>query len=185
MVWAAAELLQERGYAGTSFQDVIARSGAPRGSIYHHFPDGKDQLVAEALSWYARRTSGYLAELSGNGGAVDAVAGLLAASRDALRASGFRAGCPMAAVGLDLDPQHPLLGSVAAALADWRGVFARALRRDGVPAVAARRLATWAVASIEGALLLARADRDTAPLSDVGRELTAHLRRAIAEYQVE
>jgi TetR/AcrR family transcriptional regulator, lmrAB and yxaGH operons repressor len=183
MIRSATELLQERGYAGVSFQDVLAHSGAPRGSIYHHFPGGKDQLVAEALSWYAQRTSGYLTELANGGGAVDVVAGFVAASKDALRASGFRAGCPVAAVALDLGAQDQLLTSVAAAFADWRRVFARALRRDGVPAVAARRLATWVVASIEGALLLARADHDTAPLHDVGRELTAYLRRAIAEHR--
>ena len=53
MIVAAQELLSERGYAGTSFGDVIERSGAPRGSIYHHFPEGKQQLVTEAVQRYA------------------------------------------------------------------------------------------------------------------------------------
>src|SRR5690242_20447853 len=52
MVRAAVELFRERGYAATSFGDVLARSGAPRGSIYHHFPGGKEELAAEALSRY-------------------------------------------------------------------------------------------------------------------------------------
>jgi AcrR family transcriptional regulator len=52
MIRAAIELLCERGYAGTSFGDVLERSGAPRGSIYHHFPGGKQQLVTEAVQRY-------------------------------------------------------------------------------------------------------------------------------------
>ncbi|HEX4353909.1 MAG TPA: helix-turn-helix domain-containing protein, partial [Polyangiales bacterium] len=50
MVLAAAALLSERGVAGTSFAEVIEKSGAPRGSIYHHFPEGKDALTAEAIA---------------------------------------------------------------------------------------------------------------------------------------
>src|SRR3569833_2507086 len=98
MVRSAAYLLREHGYSGTAFSDVIAHSGAPRGSIYHHFPGGKTQLAEEAV----RYTDNFVA------------AGMRAATRDddpvaAVRAnhnkkhhkqknSGFRAGCPIVAV---------------------------------------------------------------------------------------
>src|ERR1700727_57477 len=55
MVRAAAALLSERGLSGTSFSEVIERSGAPRGSIYHHFPDGKEGLTAEAIALVRER----------------------------------------------------------------------------------------------------------------------------------
>src|SRR5262245_17893436 len=51
MVRSAAYLFRERGYSGTGFRDVIAHSGAPRGSIYHHFPGGKVQLAEEAVKY--------------------------------------------------------------------------------------------------------------------------------------
>jgi TetR/AcrR family transcriptional regulator, lmrAB and yxaGH operons repressor len=184
MLRAAAALFQERGYAATSFHDVIARSGAPRGSIYHHFPGGKEQLAAEALRWYAGRTSAALADATARGTAVEAVAGFVAASSDGLRRTDFRAGCPIAGVALDLaGPDQPLHAVVAAALADWRRVLAYAFERDGAAPSAARRLAALAVAAVEGALLLARADRDTRPLDDVGRELIVHLSSALAGSQ--
>src|SRR6185295_9766806 len=51
MVESAAVLFREQGYSGTGFRDVIAHSGAPRGSIYHHFPGGKSQLAAETVRY--------------------------------------------------------------------------------------------------------------------------------------
>jgi AcrR family transcriptional regulator len=177
MLRAALALFQERGYAATSFHDVIARSGAPRGSIYHHFPGGKEQLAVEALRWYAGRTSASLAGAAAQGTAADAVAGFIAASRDALHRSGYRAGCPIAGVALDLpDADQPLHTVVAAAFADWRRVLAHAFEHDGATPSAARRLAALVIAAVEGALMLARAERDTRPIDDVAQELLTHLR---------
>jgi AcrR family transcriptional regulator len=177
MVRAAAELFRERGYAATSFSDVIERSGAPRGSIYHHFPQGKEQLAAEALRWYAFTVAGALARTLATGSSADAVALFVTAMRDGLRASDFRAGCPIAAVTLDTAPgEEALLSSVVAAFNSWRTVLATAFRRDGATPAQARRLASFVVAAMEGALILARAERDVQPLTDVAHELGTHVR---------
>ncbi|GAA1423514.1 TetR/AcrR family transcriptional regulator [Catellatospora coxensis] len=175
MVRAAALLLAERGYAATSFQDVIARSGAPRGSIYHHFPGGKEQLAAEALRWYAGRTR------TGIGGApaLDAVAGYFTATANWLRKNEFQAGCPVAGVALDVGQDDPLHAVVAAAFADWRGVLESAFAAEGCPQATARALAALVIASAEGALLLARAERDLRPYQDVADQVLAHLRATL------
>src|SRR2546422_9262620 len=49
MVRSAASLIRRRGLSRASFADIVGDSGAPRGSIYHHFPQGKDQLAKEAI----------------------------------------------------------------------------------------------------------------------------------------
>src|SRR5262245_33737304 len=150
MVRAAARLFQERGYAATSFHDVITRSGAPRGSIYHHFPGGKEQLAAEALQWYAGRMREKLAETKAKD-SVEAIEGFLHASREAMRRTGFRAGCPVAAVALDLAPEDERLQAVVrAAFADWHRVLVRSLERDGLTAPQARQLASFVIATVEG-----------------------------------
>lgn len=178
MVRAAVELFRERGYAATSFQDVIERSGAPRGSIYHHFPGGKEQLGREAVRWYAARVARAL-DLTGT--ATEAVALFLSSSREALVASDFSAGCAVAAVALDLPAgEDALLPSVAEAFGSWRAVLQTAFARDGATPAQARRLAAFTVAAVEGALILARADRSTRPLDDVGTELRAHLDVSLA-----
>lgn len=176
MVRAAARLFQERGYAATSFQDVIARSGAPRGSIYHYFPGGKEQLAAEALQWYAGRMREKLAEAQARD-SVAAIEGFLHASREAMRRSDFRAGCPIAAVALDLAPEDERLQAVVeSAFRDWQRVLVKALHRDGLAEPEAIRLASFVIAAVEGALLLARVERSLHPIDDITAELMAYVR---------
>lgn len=180
MVRAAARLFQERGYAATSFHDVIARSGAPRGSIYHHFPGGKEQLAAEALQWYAGRMREKLAEAQAVDSAA-AIEGFLELSRRALQRSGFRAGCPIAAVALDVTPDDEHLHeAVRSAFRDWQRVLVKSLRRDGLEADAARELAQFVIATVEGALLLARVERSVRPIDDISSQLMAYVRSRIA-----
>ncbi len=169
MVRAAVALFRERGYAATSFHDVLDRSEAPRGSIYHHFPGGKEQLATEALRWYAGRVASALAGQS----AADTVARFVTSSRDALVASDYSSGCAVAAVALD---QEPALDAVVAeAFTGWRQALATTFTRDGATTAQARRLASLVVAAVEGALMLARAERSPQPLDDIARELRSHL----------
>lgn len=182
MVRAAIELLRERGYAATSFHDVLERSAAPRGSIYHHFPDGKAQLVAEAVRQYSDATLRRLAAAATRGSSVETVGLFLDVTRDGLRASDFRAGCAVAAVVLDTTPEDAVLLSLtAAAFRAWREILTEAFQRDGLPPVRARSLAALVVAAVEGALILARAERDLAPVDDVAAELLTHVRSAVSE----
>jgi AcrR family transcriptional regulator len=181
MIKTAAILFGERGYAATSFQDVIARSGAPRGSIYHHFPGGKEQLAAESLRWYAGRTRSKIAgDPAEVGPALDAIAGYFAATARWLRKSDFRGGCPIGGVALDLSGDEPLREVVAEAFADWRRVLEHALRAEGCPAESAQALAALVIAASEGAIMLARTERDIQPYEDVAGEVLRHLRSVLA-----
>jgi TetR/AcrR family transcriptional repressor of lmrAB and yxaGH operons len=180
MVRAAVELFRERGYAATSFHDVIERSGAPRGSIYHHFPEGKQQLAREAIHWYAERTIRALDRAVAAGSALDVLDLFVAASRDSLVASDFTAGCAIAGVTLDLGmAEEPIRTSVAVAFVRWRDALADVFGREGATPAQARRLAHFVVAAAEGALLLARAQRDAQPIDDVAVELRTHVRAAL------
>jgi TetR/AcrR family transcriptional regulator, lmrAB and yxaGH operons repressor len=180
MILAAQDLLSERGYAGTSFGDVIERSGAPRGSIYHHFPGGKQQLVTEAVQRYAAGVLAAIAKADEAGSSVDTVRVFVDLVRRGLRASDFRLGCAIAGVVLDATPSDvELLALTSEAFRGWRLRLAGAFRRDGATEAQARRLATFVVASVEGAMMLARAERDVTPIVDVGHELEAHVRAAL------
>jgi TetR/AcrR family transcriptional regulator, lmrAB and yxaGH operons repressor len=181
MVRAAVDLFRERGYAATSLGDVLARSGAPRGSIYHHFPGGKAELAAEALRRYSAASVRFLTRAVEGGSAADVVRAFVGYAADGLARSGFQQGCPVAGVALDLTQEDGALAAVVTeAFAAWRAVLRAALERDGATPAQARRLAALVVASVEGALLLARAERSTAPLDDVKVELVSHVRAALA-----
>jgi AcrR family transcriptional regulator len=168
MVHSAAQLLGERGFAGTGLRDVVARSAAPRGSIYHHFPGGKAQLAQEAVEHAADAAAGPARATSDP---VAALHAYLDGWRTDLQASDFRAGSALAAVATAPADATGMREAAAAGYERWSEAFADALRQAGVRRKKAARLATLAVAAIEGAVVLCRARRDTTPLDDIGREL--------------
>jgi AcrR family transcriptional regulator len=180
MIESAALLFREHGYSGTGFRDVIDHSGAPRGSIYHHFPGGKEQLAADTVEWAAGVIERRIARAAQSGHPVAALGIFVDAWREVLEDSNFRAGCPIVAVAAEADAGSTATAAAAAAFTHWQDLIARALLDAGVSRTDARRLATLVVAGIEGAILLCRAGRDIRPLRDVHRALEATLRTAIS-----
>jgi AcrR family transcriptional regulator len=168
MVRSAARLFGERGFAGAGLRDVVAHSSAPRGSIYHHFPGGKAQLAQEAVELASDAASG---PLEATPDPVAALHACLEGWRRRLEGSDFQAGSTLAAVATTPADVTGTREAAAAAYARWTDTFANVLRESGVRRKKAARLATLASAAIEGALVLCRARRDTAPLDDVEREL--------------
>jgi AcrR family transcriptional regulator len=180
MVQSAAVLFREHGYSGTGVREVIEHSGAPRGSIYHHFPGGKAELAGEAVRYASDVVAARIERAIGSGDPVAALRAYVAGWRRTLEHSDFRAGCPIVAVAVEATEEPALAEAVAAAFERWERMFATALREAGVSRARARRLATLTVSSIEGAVVLCRARRDVGPLVDVGRELEAVIAAALA-----
>jgi AcrR family transcriptional regulator len=181
MIESAAVLFRERGVQGTSFADVLEHSGAPRGSIYHHFAGGKTQLAEEATRWAGEFiVAGAVAAL----GEDDPVAAIEVFRRRwtrTLRRSDFAEGCPIVAAGLEGAREPTVRDAAGRAFADWEKVMARALRRRGVPNARAASIATLMIAATEGAIVVARAQRTTRPLERVSRELQGLVSSALAE----
>jgi AcrR family transcriptional regulator len=180
MIESAALLFREHGYSGTGFRDVIEHSGAPRGSIYHHFPGGKEQLAADTVVWAAGVIGRRIERAAQSGDPIAALGIFVDAWREVLEDSNFRAGCPIVAVAAEADTGSTATAAAAAAFTRWQDLIARALLDAGVSRTDARRLATLVVAGIEGAILLCRARRDIRPLRDVHRALEATLRTGIS-----
>src|SRR3954451_3879775 len=167
MIESAALLFRERGIQGTSFSDVLAHSGAPRGSIYHHFQGGKDQLAREATQWAGEFVAAGLAAALAEGDPVEAIAQFRRRWLKLLRASDFAAGCPVVAAALEGE-QHPAVRDAAAeAFGAWESILAEALRARGVAAPRARSVAALVISAIEGSIVLARAQRTTRPIERV------------------
>jgi len=169
MVDSAVVLLAKHGLQATSFAEVLEHSGAPRGSIYHHFPDGKDQLIAAAISLAGERAISLLDDLHGSD-AQDVTAGFLGMWRAVLRASDFGAGCSVLAVTVAAD-SPPLLAAAGDIFRSWRARLAELLEHGGVAAAIAPALATLIIASSEGAVVLSRAERSFAPFDEVSEQL--------------
>ena len=183
VVAATGRLLRQKGYRGTGLSEIIEASGAPRGSIYFHFPDGKDQIVREAMLGEVRRISAVLAALTREApGPVEAMRAYVRGAAEELAGSNYLFGCPVAPVILDLpDPGSPLAEACREAMEEWCGIYEATLAAAGVPAERAASLATMAVASLEGALLLARARRDVAPLDRIADEMEVLISGALPD----
>ena len=180
MVRGAAQLLRERGYSGTGFREVIELTGAPRGSIYHHFPGGKSQLAGEAVSYVAGLAQGAIEGALAEGDAVGALRGFVELWLADFERSGGRAGCPIVAVAVETHDDAPELLDVAdEAFRGWRRAFAESLRNAGLSDERAERLATLVVSAVEGAIVLSRAQRDPGPLLNVADELELTLEAAL------
>ena len=139
MVRGAAELLRQRGYTGTGFREVIELTGAPRGSIYHHFPGGKAQLAGEAVDHVGALARDVIAAPLADADPIGALRGFVELWRADFERSGYRAGCPIAAVAVENHDEAPeLLDAAARAFDNWRSAFSDCLRAAGVPAARAQ-----------------------------------------------
>src|SRR5256885_8040824 len=98
MVISTALLVRERGARATSIDDVLAHSGAPRGSVYHHFPGGRQQLLSEAIDHAGEFVA---ARIEHAPDALTMLHMLLDDYREQLVRTDFRAGCPVVAVAVE------------------------------------------------------------------------------------
>lgn len=175
MVVTTAKLLQRQGYHATGLQQVVTEARAPRGSIYHHFPGGKEELAVQAVGVAAAELTRAIERAAERcDRAAELVSGLGAALARWLTGSAFHEGCPVSTVVLETAPSSPQLSAACAAAYDqWIGLLQDRLVADGLGDDEARALATTVLAGIEGGLLLARAHGATAPLETVVAQLAA------------
>jgi AcrR family transcriptional regulator len=174
-------------------REVVRHTGTPRGSIGHHFPRGKLQLIEDAIVFAGAQVSGPLENLTRERGAIAGLRAFIALWRQTLEKTRFQAGCPVLAVAVeqyvndttdgeafDEAAQKHLLDLADGVFADWQRIMIAALRSDGVAPTRARRLAALVVASVEGTVAMCRASRSAQPLEDVRQELELVLTAAIS-----
>ncbi|SEG82618.1 DNA-binding transcriptional regulator, AcrR family [Thermomonospora echinospora] len=178
MIRSAIGLIRRRGVAAVSFADVLADSGAPRGSVYHHFPGGKSQLVEEATRSAAEQLSAAVARVldaSDTPGTLRTLADLW---RRGLEAGDHAVGCPVVAAALGTERAARDVAGVA--FGTWCDLISDKLVADGAERQRAQSVAVLVVGALEGALVLAQAQRTSAPLDAVVGELSA-LCRSVTE----
>jgi TetR/AcrR family transcriptional repressor of lmrAB and yxaGH operons len=171
-IQATAALLRERGYHGTGLNEIVARSGAPKGSLYFHFPGGKEELAVAALAHSGEQLrdtiGGILAPEIALGEALGRLIDSLAFG---LERSGYENGCPIATATLDAAGSEPVRTAADTVFTSWIEVLAERFAASGLDREASSRRAMLVLAAIEGALILARARRELDPLTAVRDEL--------------
>jgi AcrR family transcriptional regulator len=175
MVETAVGLLARKGLQATSFSEVIELSGAPRGSIYHHFPEGKTQLIGAALDT-ASAVAIDLLERKAGAPASDVAAWFLHIWREVLVRSNFEAGCAVLAVTVATDSPE-LRDHAAAVFRSWRARLAELLEQGGLAPTDATVMAATLIASSEGAVAISRAEQSLEPFDLVASQMLADVQR--------
>jgi TetR/AcrR family transcriptional repressor of lmrAB and yxaGH operons len=177
LLGAAVDLLQRQGFHGTGLNELLSRSGTPRGSLYFHFPGGKEQIGAEAIARAGEQVASAVTHLlrttASTADAVDALGDVLAAG---LEASAFQRGCPVATTALEATASsEPIRVAAQASFDSWLAPLNARLRAAGFAPPRAAERADLVIATLEGALILARTRRNGDVLRHTARQLRALL----------
>ena len=181
LVAAAADMLSRRGLSSTSIRELAKHAQAPLGSTYHYFPNGKQQVVTEAVEYAGEVVARALGKAL-EAGPVPGLRAFLGLWRDIITKSRFRAGCPVLAVSVEEpsgEEARAALRAAATVFGQWESLLANSLRKNGASKRQAEEIATLVVASVEGTVALCRAKRSAVPLDRVATQLEAAVRAAV------
>jgi TetR/AcrR family transcriptional repressor of lmrAB and yxaGH operons len=173
----AAELFRRQGYNGTGLNQIVAESGAPKGSLYFHFPGGKSELAVEAVTASGRAVGNAIGRvLESTDDAAEAIGRVIDFIAADLRHSDYQHGCPVGSVAVDVaSTSEPIRTACREIFDEWQATIARRLEKSGWDEQAASDDALVVVSLLEGALVLARSRRDTAPFDAVARHVRVTL----------
>ncbi len=175
MIEGAVLLLAQHGLQATSFSELLELTGTPRGSLYHHFPGGKDQLIHSAVDLAGARALAALDTKDG-ANAEEITAFFLGIWHEILVRSHLGAGCAVLAVTVATDSQD-LLQHAGAIFRDWRRKLAELLEEGGLTSRDAAQFAATLVSASEGAVVLSRAEGSMEPFDLVSEQLLGQVRK--------
>jgi TetR/AcrR family transcriptional repressor of lmrAB and yxaGH operons len=173
IIETACDLMENQGYHATGLNQIVAESGAPKGSLYYYFPEGKEELAEHAI----RHASGVLVEriqisLSLVGDPAESLREFIHNLADTIEASGFRSGSHLSAVAMETANTSPRINlACREAFTQIQIAFDEKLIESGFSTESANRLATLITATIDGGIILCRTYHNSTPLRQVGDQL--------------
>jgi len=182
LISTSAALFGRQGYVGTGVKQIVETAGAPFGSMYHFFPNGKEELGAETIRW-SGAMYGQLIDLfyEPADDPVMATRRFFEGAAETLRESDFVDACPIATVALEVaSTSEPLRQATADVFESWLSDLAGHFREVGLTTSQARNLSVSVFCLLEGAFMLARATRDDSHVRTAGRTASEAVRAALA-----
>lgn len=168
-----SDLLEKQGYHGTSLNEIVKESAAPKGSLYYYFPDGKEQITAEAVLQSGKVTSERIrAGMAASNSASKAIQDFILLIAENVERSGFAAGGPLAAVAMETATKSERINlACREAYGMLQVAFREKLLESGFSPSKAEELGTFITASIEGGIILSRVSHTADPLRLVAKQL--------------
>jgi TetR/AcrR family transcriptional regulator, lmrAB and yxaGH operons repressor len=183
IIQTTGDLLERQGYHATGLNEIVAESGAPKGSLYYYFPQGKEQIGEETLLWSGERMAERIrAGLEMHAHPADAIRSLAFAIAGAIEASNFQAGGPLTTVALETATSSERLNlACRKAYEAMRRAFQEKFTSTGFPESRVVELAGFVLACFEGSILLSRVFHSGDPLRQCGESLAAYIRSQEAQ----
>ena len=182
IIASTAEFFRRQGYHGTGLKQILADANAPFGSLYHHFPGGKEQLGAEVI-----RHSGQLYRelfemiLDAAPDVVVGVENFFVGAAETLRQTDYADACPIATIALEISSHSEAMREACVEVFEsWLAAASGRFATAGIPLVASRELAVAMLAGLEGAFILSRTLKSTLPMDIAGAAATTSVRAALA-----
>jgi TetR/AcrR family transcriptional regulator, lmrAB and yxaGH operons repressor len=174
IIETTCDLIELQGYHATGLNQIIKESGSPKGSLYYHFPGGKEELAVEAIR---RVGATVLTRIQENLALIevpaDAIRTFIMNVAYHVELSEFRAGGPITTIALETaSTSVPLREACQLIYSGWQEAFAQKLRTGGLPADRARSISILIIASIEGGVILCRTEQSRGPLEKVAEEIS-------------
>jgi TetR/AcrR family transcriptional regulator, lmrAB and yxaGH operons repressor len=172
---AAIELFRARGYEGVGVAELLETSGAPRGSLYFHFPGGKEQIGLEVIARVGGAVTAQLHGLAARDIDLDAyIEAIFKTTAKTVKERDFDASCPIAAIAAEVGGKNPALSAaVRAVFEDWEREIAIAAETRGLSAKNASEFASALVTTMEGAFVVSKSQRSVAPHVNAARAMKA------------
>lgn len=179
---AACQLMETQGYHATGVNQILETSGAPKGSMYYYFPEGKEGLTEQVVLSRGRSVAANIERLlAEKEDTAEAIRHFLLMVAGYVEAADYQSGGPITAIAMEVASTNERLNKACQeAFGLWQQAFAERLLKDGYPAAQADQLATLIVSAIEGATVLARTERSTGPFTAAAEQLAFLLQRANA-----
>jgi TetR/AcrR family transcriptional repressor of lmrAB and yxaGH operons len=175
MLSVAVDLFGQRGYEGVGVAELLEKSGAPRGSLYFHFPGGKPQIGAEVVARVGAEVAARFRGLRDSG--VDLETFIVQVFKTTAKESKTRdyiASCPRAAIATGFgNSDEKLAQAVRGAFDSWEAEIRDAARARGMSQANAVVFASAMLAAMEGAFITSKAQRSSAPHLNASRAISA------------
>ncbi len=181
IIATTCDLLELQGYHATGLNQIIKESGSPKGSLYYHFPGGKEALAVEAVNHVGKIVLGRIREnLAQLDDAAAAIHMFIRNIAIQVERSGFRAGGPITTIAMETASTSDTLREACEQIyREWQAAFADKLLSGGMDAERAQRISTLIIAGIEGGVILCRTRQSREPLEQAADELQELIKHAL------
>ncbi|HJV44560.1 MAG TPA: TetR/AcrR family transcriptional regulator [Bacillota bacterium] len=169
----ASRLFQLQGYHATGLNQIIKESGSPKGSLYYHFPQGKEELAIEAVNYTSEMIQLNIRKiLSKINDPVDAIQTMIQDLASQFSSFESIQGIPIGLIAVETSLVNENIRKACEdAFDDWQNLVGEKLIENGFSIARAKQLAGVTIAMIEGALILSLTKKSNKPLLDISEQI--------------